>query len=75
MTHGPASYRDAGVDYEAIVECAAGLGLQAWVAGSVEEGPREVVLEPVDIRFAGGELELSDAASQTADLEGIPHDQ
>ncbi len=42
-----------------IVELAAGLGLRAWVAGAVEEGPREVVLEPVGVRFHGGELELS----------------
>ena len=43
----------------AIVELAGGLGLRACVAGAVEEGPREVVLEPVGVRFAGGELELS----------------
>jgi len=29
------------------------------VAGHVEEGPRQVILEPVDVRFAGEELELS----------------
>ena len=43
----------------AIVELAARLGLWACVAGAVEEGPREVVLEPVGVRFEGGELELS----------------
>ena len=37
------------------------LGLSAIVAGRVEEGPRQVILEPVDVRFAGGELELSAA--------------
>ena len=35
------------------------LGLSALVAGRVEEGPRQVILEPVDVRFAGEELELS----------------
>ncbi len=42
-----------------IVELAAGLGLAACVAGVVEEGPREVVLEPIGVRLHGGELELS----------------
>lgn len=41
------------------VEIAAGLGLRAHVAGVVEEGPREVVLEPVGVRYRGDELELS----------------
>ena len=31
----------------------------ACVAGVVEEGPREVVLEPIGVRLHGGELELS----------------
>jgi phosphoribosylformylglycinamidine cyclo-ligase len=44
---------------EAVVALAEGLGLRALVAGRVEEGPREVILEPVDVRFAGSELELS----------------
>lgn len=42
-----------------IVELAAGLGLAACVAGVVEKGPREVVLEPIGVRLHGGELELS----------------
>jgi len=43
----------------AIVELVAGLGLDACVAGAVEEGLREVVLEPIGVRFNGGELKLS----------------
>src|SRR5665213_2150971 len=43
----------------AIVAIAERLGLSALVAGRVEEGPRQVILEPVDVRFAGEELELS----------------
>jgi phosphoribosylformylglycinamidine cyclo-ligase len=42
-----------------IVATAERLGLGALLAGRVEEGPREVVLEPVGVRFAGERLELS----------------
>jgi phosphoribosylformylglycinamidine cyclo-ligase len=42
-----------------IVEIARGLGLGALLAGRAEEGPREVVLEPVGVRFTGDRLELS----------------
>lgn len=58
MGAGYALYCAAGTG-AAIVELAEGLGLRACIAGGVEEGPREVVLEPVDVRFDGGELELS----------------
>jgi phosphoribosylformylglycinamidine cyclo-ligase len=44
---------------ETLVAIAAELGFQAEVAGAVEEGPREVVLEPVDVRFGDRELDLS----------------
>jgi phosphoribosylformylglycinamidine cyclo-ligase len=46
-------------DAEAIVSLAEGLGLGALRAGRVEEGPRQVVLEPVGVRYEGSELELS----------------
>ncbi len=42
-----------------IVATAERLGLGALLAGRVEEGPREVVLEPIGVRFAGERLELS----------------
>ena len=58
MGTGYALYCAAGAGGE-IVEIAAELGLQACIAGGVEEGPREVLLEPVGVRFDGGELELS----------------
>jgi phosphoribosylformylglycinamidine cyclo-ligase len=58
MGAGYALYCAAGAGAE-IVELAAQLGLRAWVAGGVEEGPREVVLEPNNVRFDGSELELS----------------
>jgi phosphoribosylformylglycinamidine cyclo-ligase len=46
-------------DGEAIVRLAQGLGISALLAGRVEEGPRQVILEPVEVLFAGDELELS----------------
>jgi phosphoribosylformylglycinamidine cyclo-ligase len=44
---------------EAIVTAARDHGLDALLAGGVEAGPREVVLEPVGVRYAGEQLELS----------------
>jgi phosphoribosylformylglycinamidine cyclo-ligase len=44
---------------ERIVALAASLGLDAIVGGRVEEGPRQVLLEPVGVRFTGEQLELS----------------
>jgi phosphoribosylformylglycinamidine cyclo-ligase len=58
MGAGYALYCAAGAG-ERIVEVAARLGLHALVAGGVEEGPREVVLEPVNVRFTSDRLELS----------------
>lgn len=58
MGSGFALYCGAG-DGERLVELARGLGLSALLAGSVEEGPRRVILEPVDVSFEDDELELS----------------
>ena len=58
MGAGYAVYCPAGVGRE-VVGVAAGLGLEAFVAGRVEEGPRQVMLEPIGVRFAGYRLELS----------------
>jgi phosphoribosylformylglycinamidine cyclo-ligase len=44
---------------ESIVQSASRLGLRALLAGCVEEGPRQVLLEPVGVRFEGSQLELS----------------
>ncbi len=38
----------------AIVRIAAGLGLEAMLAGRVEEGPRQVILEPVGVQLRPG---------------------
>jgi phosphoribosylformylglycinamidine cyclo-ligase len=58
MGCGYALYCASGAG-QAIVEIAQRLGLSALVAGRVEEGPRQVILEPVEVSFAGEELELS----------------
>ena len=58
MGSGYALYCAPGAG-EAIVAIAERLGLSALVAGRVEEGPRQVILEPVGVRFAGEELDLA----------------
>ena len=62
MGSGFALYCPAG-EGPRIVAVAEGLGLRAMVAGRVEEGPRQVVLEPVGVRFDGAQLELSATGS------------
>jgi phosphoribosylformylglycinamidine cyclo-ligase len=42
-----------------VVEVAGELGLDALLAGTVEEGPRQVILEPVGVTFAGDQLALA----------------
>jgi phosphoribosylformylglycinamidine cyclo-ligase len=44
---------------QAIVAAARELKLDALLAGRVEEGPRQVILTPVGVRFDGDQLELS----------------
>ncbi len=58
MGSGYAFYCAPGTG-EAIVAIAEGLGLDALVAGHVEEGPRQVILEPIGVHFAGEELKLA----------------
>jgi phosphoribosylformylglycinamidine cyclo-ligase len=58
MGSGYALYCAPGAG-EAIVAVAEGLGLSALVAGRVEEGSRQVILEPVGVHFAGEELDLA----------------
>jgi phosphoribosylformylglycinamidine cyclo-ligase len=57
MGSGYALYCAPG-DGEPVVGIARRLGLNALLAGRVEEGPRQVVLEPVGVRFGGKDLEL-----------------
>ncbi len=42
-----------------VVRIARELGLDALLAGAVEEGPRQVILEPLGVTFASDQLELS----------------
>jgi phosphoribosylformylglycinamidine cyclo-ligase len=58
MGSGYAVYTAPG-EGQAAVRTAERLGLRALLAGRVEEGPREVILEPVGVRFEGARLELS----------------
>jgi phosphoribosylformylglycinamidine cyclo-ligase len=58
MGSGYALYCAPG-DGRQVAQIARDLGLQALLAGHVEDGPRRVILEPVDVRFEGDELELS----------------
>jgi len=48
----------AARDAERAVEVARGLGVEALVAGRVEEGPRRVVIAPLGVEYGGDELQL-----------------
>ena len=41
-----------------VVQVAQGHGHAAWVGGAVEQGPRSVILEPIDVVFTDAELQL-----------------
>jgi phosphoribosylformylglycinamidine cyclo-ligase len=45
----------------AVLATAERLGLHAELSGHVEDGPRQVVLEPIDVRYDSDRLELSAA--------------
>jgi phosphoribosylformylglycinamidine cyclo-ligase len=58
MGCGFAVYCAAGTGAE-VVRLATELGLSAAVAGGVEEGPRRVVLEPIDVVYESGAMDLT----------------
>ena len=58
MGSGFAVYSAAGTG-DQVVEIARGLGHEALVAGRVEDGPRQVIVEPVGVVYADAELDLS----------------
>jgi len=58
MGCGFAVYCAAGGGSE-VVRLASSLGLSAGVAGAVEEGPRRVLLEPVDVVFESADMDLT----------------
>jgi phosphoribosylformylglycinamidine cyclo-ligase len=64
MGAGYAVYCAAGSG-DSVVELAAAVGLQALVAGSVQAGPRRVVLDPVGVEYGGGELEFTEPHDAT----------
>jgi phosphoribosylformylglycinamidine cyclo-ligase len=43
-------------DAQKVLDVAANHGIEAMVAGRVEEGPREVILEPIDVTYEGKSL-------------------
>lgn len=58
MGSGFAVYSAAGTGTQ-VVEIARGLGHEALVAGRVEDGPRQVIVEPIGVVYADAELDLS----------------
>ena len=58
MGCGYAVYCGAGSGQQ-VVRVASELGLSAAVAGTVEEGPRRVVLEPAEVVFESGDMDLT----------------
>jgi phosphoribosylformylglycinamidine cyclo-ligase len=40
------------------VEVAKACGIEAWVAGALEEGPKQLLIEPLNIRFSDDDLQL-----------------
>lgn len=57
MGAGFALFVAAG-DAERTVDVARGCGIEAWVAGQVEPGPKQLVIEPLGLRFGDDELQL-----------------
>lgn len=48
----------AAKDAARVVEVAQGLGIPALVAGYVEEGPKQVLIEPIQVVYGADELQL-----------------
>jgi len=48
----------AADEAERCVEVARAAGVEAWVAGAVEAGPKRLLIEPLGIEFAGNALQL-----------------
>jgi phosphoribosylformylglycinamidine cyclo-ligase len=58
MGSGFAVYTGAGTGKQ-VVEIAESLGHEALIAGRVEDGPRQVIVEPIGVVYADAELDLS----------------
>ena len=48
----------AAQDAERTVDTAQALGVPAWVAGRVEDGPKRLVIEPIGVTYEGNALQL-----------------
>jgi phosphoribosylformylglycinamidine cyclo-ligase len=48
----------AGADAERTAQIARDCGIDAWVAGTVEAGEKQLLIEPLDIRFSDDDLQL-----------------
>ncbi|HSV70910.1 MAG TPA: AIR synthase-related protein [Methylibium sp.] len=48
----------AAADAERTVEVARAQGIEAWVAGAVEAGPKQLLIEPIGVRFGDDDLQL-----------------
>jgi phosphoribosylformylglycinamidine cyclo-ligase len=48
----------AAADAQRCVDVARSQGVDAWIAGRVEAGPKQVVVEPLGLVFGAGELQL-----------------
>ena len=57
MGAGFAIFVDSG-DAQRAVEVAQAQGVAAWVAGQVEVGPKELLIEPLQLRFSSEDLQL-----------------
>ena len=63
MGSGFAVYTAAGTGKQ-VVDIAERLGHEALVAGRVEDGPRQVIVEPIGVTYADAELDLSPDAGK-----------
>jgi len=48
----------AAEDAERTVAVAKACGIEAWVAGALEAGPKQLLIEPLNIRFSDDDLQL-----------------
>jgi phosphoribosylformylglycinamidine cyclo-ligase len=48
----------APADAQATVEAARSVGVDAWICGALEAGPKELLIEPLGIRFGTDDLQL-----------------
>ncbi len=45
-------------DAERTADIARSLGIEAWIAGNVEAGPKQLLIEPLDVRYGEDALQL-----------------